>query len=163
HLKWFLLGRLAVISCFLGMLAISYLSSGEENYVVSVNRILFTIALTYGVSLVSALWLPRAERLDLFTHWQLAYDILLVTGLLYLTGGAYSPFAFLYSLPIINSAVLLFANGSMVSALVSAFAYDVLVVVLLTGLLSPVYPLPTAHFDLQVAMRLLATNSTFIL
>ena len=33
RLKWFLLGRFAVISCFLAIVAASYLQSARERYV----------------------------------------------------------------------------------------------------------------------------------
>lgn len=163
RLKWFLFGRVAVISGFLGMVALSYLGSGEERYVVSVNRLLFIIAATYAFSMVSALVLARVNHLRRFTYVQVAYDVLLITGVIYLTGGVDSPFAFLYSLPIINSAVLLFAGGAMISALLAATAYNGLMLALLSGALSANYPLPSAQLDLELALRLVTNNCTFIL
>jgi PAS domain S-box-containing protein len=163
RLKWFLLGRVAVISCFLGMVAFSYLRSGEERYVISVNRLLLAVALTYAFSAVSALVLPRSRRLDLFTHVQVAFDVLLISGVVFLTGGIGSPFAFLYSLPIVNSAGLLFSGGALLSALLSALAYDGLMAVLASGAAVAPSALPPAELDLQVGLRLVTMNLTFFL
>ena len=163
RLKWFLLGRVAVISCFLGMVAFSYLRSGEERYVISVNRLLFAIVLTYAFSMVSALLLPRLRRLDLFTHVQVAFDVLLISGVVFLTGGIGSPFAFLYSLPIVNSAVLLFSGGALLSALLSALAYDGLMAILASGLVVAPSLLPPSELDLQAGLRMATMNLTFFL
>ncbi len=163
RLKWFLLGRVAVISCFLGMVAFSYLRSGEERYVISVNRLLFAIVLTYAFSMVSALLLPRLRRLDLFTHVQVAFDVLLISGVVFLTGGIGSPFAFLYSLPIVNSAVLLFSGGALLSALLSALAYDGLMAILASGLVVAPSLLLPSELDLQAGLRMATMNLTFFL
>jgi transcriptional regulator with PAS, ATPase and Fis domain len=163
RLKLFLLGRVAIISGFLGMLALSYLRSGEERYVISVNRLLMTIVITYGFSITSAILLQRIKDLRSFTHVQIGFDTVLITGVIYLTGGVDSPFAFLYCLPVINGAVLLFGRGAMISALGAAIAYNGLLLALISGVLSPSYPLPPVELDLRVTARLLSTTSTFFL
>lgn len=164
RLQWFLLGRLAVISCFLGAVAVMYLRSGEAGYVVSVHRILFTIAATYAFSMVSALVLRRTTRLRGFSHVQIAFDIFLITGVILLTGGIDSPFPFLYSLPIINSAGLLAGRGAQVSAIFAAIAYDGLIAALASGLISSAnYTPPEAVFDLDAGLRVGTTNLTFFL
>jgi two-component system response regulator PilR (NtrC family) len=164
RLQWFLFGRVVVISCFLGVVAVSYLSSGEERYLVSVNRLLLAIVVTYAFSIVSALLLTRLERLGFFTHVQMAYDVGLVTGVVYLTGGTGSPFGFLYSLPIVNSAVLLFAGGAFSTAILAALLYDGLLVSLLSGVLEPASDLiPPEPFDMQAGLRLAMMNLTFLL
>jgi transcriptional regulator with PAS, ATPase and Fis domain len=164
RLKWFLFGRVIVISCFLGVVAVSYLQTGEERYLVSVNQLLLTIAVTYAFSIVSALLLLRTRRLDLFARVQVAYDVCLVSGVIYLTGGVVSPFGFLYSLPIVNSAALLYAGGAFTTALLAALLYDGLIAALLGGVIRPASELfPTAQFDLQAGLRLSIMNLTFLM
>ena len=150
RLKWFLLGRLAVISCFLAIVAASYLQSARERYDVPVQQLMLAVAVTYAVSGVSALLLPQIRRLRAFAVAQIAFDVLLVSGVIYLTGGIESPFPFLYSLPIINAAVLLFGEGALFAALAAAAAYDLLLVAL-----------ATTGVDLHVALRLGSANLTF--
>jgi two-component system response regulator PilR (NtrC family) len=163
RLKWFLFGRVAIISCFLAVIGLLYLRSGEERYVVPVNSLLVIVVGTYVFSMVSAVLLPRLQRLGLFTYLQITFDILLITGGIFLTGGVDSPFPFLYGLPIINAASLLLGNSAAISATLSVIAYDSLVGALSAGWLAPVYPAPPSRFGLEVALRFATTNVTLFL
>ena len=153
RLKWFLVGRVAVISCFLAIVAASYLPSARERYDVPIQQLMLAVALTYAFSAVSALLLPHTRRLHAFTYVQIGFDVLLLTGVIYLTGGVDSPFPFLYSLPIINAAVLLFGEGALFAALSSALAYDALLLMLaLAG---------NTGSGAQVGLRVFSANLTF--
>ena len=154
RLKWFLFGRVAVISFFLAIVAASYLQSARERYDVPVQQLMLVVALTYAFSAVSALLLPHSRRLRLYAVAQIGFDVLLVTGVIYLTGGVESPFPFLYSLPIINAAVLLFGEGALFAAVAAALAYD--------GLLLALASFGSHEgFDLHVGMRIGSANLTF--
>jgi two-component system response regulator PilR (NtrC family) len=164
RLQWFLLGRVAVLSGFLGMVAALYLGFGQQSYGVSVQRLLFVVGSAYGFSLVSAILLRRTTRLAPFTYAQIIFDILLITGVMFLTGGHESPFAFLYALPIINGAGLLLARGALVSGLAAAGAYDVLLLGIGTGMVPAVSgSLAALTFDADAALRVASTNLTFLL
>jgi PAS domain S-box-containing protein len=164
RLQWFLLGRVAVLSGFLGMVAALYLGFGEAQYGVSVQHLLVVVGSAYFFSLVSAVLLRRTMRLALFTHIQIAFDILLITGVIFLTGGHESPFAFLYALPIINGAGLLFGRGALISGVAAAVAYDALIAGLATGMVpTAAYPLSAVTFDLDAGLRVATTNGTFVL
>jgi len=159
RLKWFLVGRVAVISCFFAIVAASYLYSPRERYDVAIQHILLAVAVTYAFSAVSALLLAHTRTLRRFTFVQIAFDVALVTGVIYLTGGLASPFAFLYSLPIINAAVLLFGEGALFAAIAAALAYDGLVLALVVrGAQTDLLP-----FDVHVGLRVASANLTFAL
>jgi hypothetical protein len=64
-----------------------------------------TIIATYGVTILSAVFLSRLRRLIAFAYLQVVLDVLLVTGVIFVTGGADSPFGFLYSLVVVNAAM----------------------------------------------------------
>ncbi len=164
RLKWFLLGRVAVLSCFFVVVAIGYLGRGEQDYIVSINGLLFTVGLTYAVTLVSALLIDRLEDLKPFAYLQMAIDLLLITGAIYLTSGLDSPFAFLYSLAVVNGAVLLFSSGAFFSAIVATLLYDTLLLSLGSGIIDAVRPhtLPP-EVDLELFSRIFTTNLTFFL
>jgi DNA-binding NtrC family response regulator len=130
RLKWFLLGRVAVISCFLAIVAAPYVWSARERYDVPIQHLMLAVAVTYAFSAVSALLLPHVTRLRHYTYAQISFDLALVTGVIYLTGGVESPFSFLYSLPIINAAVLLFGAGALFAAIGSSLAYGTLLAAL---------------------------------
>ena len=74
-----------------------------------------------------------------------------------------SPFSFLYSLPIINGAGLLLAHGAVVSALLSAVAYDCLIFALTTGLINIDSLLGSQQLNFPSTLRFLTNNLTFFL
>ena len=165
RLKWFLLGRVAVISCFLFVVGFGYLGRGEKGYLISIDALLYFVALTYAVTLVSALLIDRVGDLAKFTYGQLGIDLLLITGAIYLTSGIDSPFAFLYSLAVINGAVLLFSSGAFFTAIAATVMYDALLLAMATGLIDVARPhdLPPLRFDAALLSRIVTTNLTFFL
>src|SRR5688572_31789897 len=70
------------------------------------GALLWLIGATFTMSFVIALVLPRVRRLDIVAGIQIAWDIVLVTGLCYLLGGAASAFAFLYGVVILAAALV---------------------------------------------------------
>jgi two-component system, NtrC family, response regulator PilR len=164
RLKWFLFCRVVIVSCFLGALSLAYLGSGEDGYTVSVSFIWSTIAATYALTIASAVFLLRLERLEVFSHLQVGFDVLLTTGVIFITGGADSPFGFLYSLEVINAAILLSTAAAMRTATCAAVAYGALVVGLVTHVFPrPYYPFPPAPLGWPFAIRFATTNATFFL
>jgi PAS domain S-box-containing protein len=162
RLKWFLFFRVLLASFFLGALALVYLSSGEARHAVSITLLLYTIAVTYGLTIVSAVLLLRIERLTAFAYVQLVFDVVLTTGVVFVTGGADSPFGFLYSLVVIDGAIVLSTPGAVIAAATSSIAYATLVAVLGSGFVArPDYPFAPAPPDLQFALRFATTNATF--
>jgi PAS domain S-box-containing protein len=164
RLRWLLFGRVLIISAFLGALSLVSLSGGTNPYVVSINLLFGIVAVTYAFTMASAIVLQGVVDLDRFSHLQVGFDVVLTSGVLYLTGGPDSPFAFLYSLPIINGASLLFNRGALTTAVMAAVAYTGLLGGMLGGIIpSPDYAFPPAQLDLQFAIRLITNNATFFL
>jgi PAS domain S-box-containing protein len=162
RLKWFLFFRVLLASFFLGALAVVYLRSGEQRYAVSISLLQLAIAGTYALTILSAVLLLRLRRLIAFAYLQVTSDVLLTTGVIFVTGGSDSPFGFLYSLVVINAAMLLSTPGALAAAATSSIAYAALVLVLNSGLIArPDYPFPPAPPDLQFSIRFATTNVTF--
>ena len=164
RLKWFLFFRVLIVSFFLGALALVYLGEPSHRYAVSASILLLAIATTYALTIVSAVFLLRLRQITTFAYLQLLFDILLTTGVIFVTGGSDSPFGFLYSLVVINAAVLMSTPGAIVAASGSSICYAALVAVLGSGLVArPDYPFPPAPPDLHLALRFATTNATFFL
>jgi len=87
--------------------------------------LLSLIALTYGLSLGFALWLPRTKKLRLVLGLQLAWDVILATGLVYVSGGVASAFTFLYGISILMAAIIVGPRATQVTAAVSLIVYTV--------------------------------------
>ncbi len=94
---------------------------------------------TYLLSLVYALAHGRMKDSPFFVPLQLTGDLLVVTGLVYVTGGPESPFSFLYLILIITASILLFRRGGMLIASGAWVLYAVLVEATCFGIL-PLYP-----------------------
>jgi two-component system, NtrC family, sensor histidine kinase PilS len=94
-----------------------------------------TYILTIGYALLS-----RSLRgVNLQVYLQLAGDLGIVTGFVFVTGGAESPFSFLYLLSIIVGSILLVRRGGFAVATCSWAMYACMVVLIRRGLL-PSYP-----------------------
>lgn len=91
----------------------------------------------YLLTLVYAAALRSRRALRLQAYLQLAGDATIVTGFVYLTGGAQSPFSFLYLPGIVAGCILLLRRGGFAVALTSWFLYAGLVLVMQRGLLPP--------------------------
>lgn len=162
RLKAALFLRVLLVSGFLGSLAVSFFRSQGEGYTVPVVLLLWAIAITYAVTLISAVVLLRVKRLDLFAYVQLLFDVALTTGVIYVTGGAGSPFGFLYSLVVIAAAFLVSSTGAVLVAAVSAIAYAALVGVMQLGLLyEPRVGALPAPQDFEFVVRFSITNASF--
>jgi len=159
HLKWFLFLRVIIITSFFGAFAVLQFAANDFGHV---GRLLNAIAATYVFSIASALVLQRTGRLVELTYVQLAFDVLLISGALLVTGGAASPFSFLYNLAILNGAILLSAQGAAVTALLSCAAWVTLVACAASfpGL-EAVTGAATPAIDVKLVVRLLIENASF--
>src|SRR5437867_9088432 len=73
---------------------------------------------------MGSVWLlPRIPNLSFFAHLQVDFDVLLITGIIWITGDIASPFSFLYNLAVINGAILLFYRGAFFTAGFSSLMY----------------------------------------
>lgn len=162
RLKWALFFRVLLVSVFLGLVAVASLRREEPRYAVPIDLLLLTIVATYGVTIVSAVFLARLRRLLPFAYVQVTLDVVLVTGVIFVTGGADSPFGFLYSIVVVNAAMMLSTPGATVAASTSSIAYAALVLALNLGVVArPDYPFRPAPVDLQFSIRFAITNATF--
>jgi two-component system sensor histidine kinase PilS (NtrC family) len=90
---------------------------------------------------ISILFFPLARLLRLrpLLYIELAFDILLITLLVYLSGGIVSPFYFLYILPIIVASIFLSRRDTLMIATVSFIAFGILSDLLYLKII-PYYP-----------------------
>ncbi len=64
------------------------------------------IVATYTAALASAVWLRYSREARLIADVQVATDILLTTGMVYITGGTSSGFTFLYGISVLMAALV---------------------------------------------------------
>jgi two-component system response regulator PilR (NtrC family) len=125
-IRWLLLLRVVIVSFFLGASALFHFFQVEwdVNYLFNLS---LPLILTYLISIASVLLLARIQNLPAFAHAQVNFDVLLITGIIWITGDIASPFSFLYNLAVMNAAILLFYRGAFVTAVNSSFCYTALI------------------------------------
>src|SRR5262245_50917467 len=84
------------------------------------------VAASYGVSLLSWLAAYRLGGSARFAEVQIYLDIMLETLLIYVTGGTFSLFAFIYLFSILATSIVVAPRRSFVTATVSVLAHGVL-------------------------------------
>lgn len=107
HLVWFLLSRIVVTFLLLAGTVLYYRRVWEDSQAATLSWLAGFFVIAFLQTLLSLALLPRIERLGLFIRYQIGWDLLLATVLIYLTGGLESPFAFLLLIVIISSSIFL--------------------------------------------------------
>ncbi len=129
--------RMVIIITLLGSAILIQLVSRT---ILPINPLYFLIFLTSFFTLVSAVWFAKVQNLRVLAYLQLSGDVIVITLLLYFTGGVRSPFSFLYILVIIAASILLYRKGSLYIASISSILYGSLVDLLYYGFI-PYYDL----------------------
>ncbi|HSN83537.1 MAG TPA: ATP-binding protein [Polyangiales bacterium] len=172
RLQWVLGGRLIVATVLLG--ATMYLALDAIRYGhFTPTFLLILISAIYGSSILFGVWLLRGRREHLVAASITTLDVLLITGLVYLTGGAGSIFSFLYGAQILTAALTLGTRAAYYTAAASLACYLLQGLGLNLGWLPPPPDQPLSQYvlssrDFQLALvsnlvgitavALLATN-----
>jgi len=85
------------------------------------------IAAIYCITVIYVILLKRLNNLVRFAYLQLLVDTVLVTAIIYATGGIESIFSFLYILTIINGSIILYRKGGMIAASSCSILYGLLI------------------------------------
>ena len=122
-IRWLLLLRVVIVSFFLGATALFHFlrTEGDLGYLFDLS---IPLIIAYAVSIGSAVLLTRIRNMRVFGHAQVCFDVILITGIIWLTGDFTSPFSFLYNLAVMNGAILLFYRGAFLTAGCASFAYS---------------------------------------
>ncbi len=121
-IRWLLLLRVVILSFFVGATALFHFFQVEGEPRLFYG-LLIPLIIAYVISIGSFFALPRISALSLFAYLQLNFDVLLITGIIWITGDLASPFSFLYNLAVMNAAVLLFYRGAFLTAGFSSLCY----------------------------------------
>ncbi|HEX7128042.1 MAG TPA: ATP-binding protein [Thermodesulfobacteriota bacterium] len=124
RLKWSLLLRVVVVTVMLG--AAAGLQAGVREPLVPppLTVLYLLIGLTYALTVVYALALPRLRPapLHLFAYGQVLHDLGFASVTVAFTGGLESPFVVLYTLGIVNAGLLLYRRGTVLAVSLAALS-----------------------------------------
>lgn len=136
-LKWLTLCRLLFCSFLLGS---TILLQVRHSPSLTTPPLLILYWLTSGLFLLSfvyALFLPRTRRLRRFAALQVAVDTLIVSLVIFVTGGFFSVFSFLYLIVIVYGTILLGPTAGRFLALGCTLQYISMIVPGYLGWLLP--------------------------
>ncbi|MCP4692247.1 MAG: two-component sensor histidine kinase [Desulfobacterales bacterium] len=136
-LKWLMFFRLIFTTLLLGSTIALHVG---ESVSPMASPLLFLYALICGVfflSFIYALILKRTKREKTFAQAQIGLDTLVVTLIIFVTGGFSSIFSFLYLVVIIYASELLFRKGSLLAALMCGAQYAMMIALDYYNILAP--------------------------
>ncbi len=163
----YLAGRTAVLAALLALGAL--FQARLQGFSLPFTWFFGLTALSFAFTAASAAGLRRGRRPSpAWLKVQPAWDVGYATVLVFLSGGAFSPFASLYPLAITGAAIVLHRKGALVTATASSAAYGLLVGLQAGGFLHPLNPFPLPETAggkilLQLGFNLLAFYAVAIL
>jgi len=95
------------------------------------------ISAIFVLTFIYALSIKYSKRLYLIAYIQVIVDTVLITILIFITGGIESVFTFLYPINIIGATLILYRKGGMVIASLSGILYGILMDLHYYGILHP--------------------------
>lgn len=122
QLQWMLFLRVVFLTLLLGINVL--LQSTEKNIITPpFYYILVFVGGVYLFTICSALILKFFRRYSTFAYTQILMDVILISILLYYSGGSQSVFTILYLFPIITGGLILSRRGGLAAAAASTLGY----------------------------------------
>ena len=122
-IRWLLLLRVVILSFFLGATALFHFF-GTEGDVAYLDQSLHPADPRLRHIDCFGRYLGQSKDLAPFAHAQVCFDVILITGIIWITGDIASPFSVLYNLAVMNGAILLFYRGAFFTAACSSLSYS---------------------------------------
>ena len=140
--------RFAIASFLLGIAIIIQFRMPDSLSVASIRSIYIIIATTYLLSILYVFLLKSIKNVATNVYIQSIFDILLVTVLVYVTGGVESVYSTLYPLIIIYSVLFLGKRGGLFVASFSGILYGLLTDLQFYDVIHPLYS-GTYHYKAE--------------
>lgn len=134
RLLWVIAARAAAITILLGSATLVQIRTPGA---FPENPFFFLVALTYGLTVVYVLTRSLAERHPWLVDLQFAFDAVIVSALVHMTGGITSYFTSVYVLPIIAAGALQYLRGAVTVSVLSALLFGAVVVAQYAGPYAP--------------------------
>ena len=124
HLLVFL--RVILVSLLLGVAIIIQVRETRSFFGHVVNAHYFLIIATYILTFTYLISFKYVKNLAKFAYFQILLDTVLITAIIYTTGGIESMFSLLYLLNIIAGGIILYRRGGVMVASFSTILYGAL-------------------------------------
>lgn len=134
-LLWLMFARVTFTLLLLASTVYAHYQLKEASESNSIIVFYYLVALLFALSLFYGLISRQIKRHVIFSYVQLAVDAIIVTLIVYITGGFYSYFAFIYLVVIIYSSMILYLKGGLFAATLSSAFYAIMLVLELSAIL----------------------------
>jgi two-component system, NtrC family, sensor histidine kinase HydH len=132
-LRWLMFARLVFTSFLLAATIFLQYRDKDPTLVPFVAGLYLIIAAVFFLSLLYAVVFRRIRRHALFAFIQIGVDSFIVSLIVFITGGYFSLFSFLYLVVIIYASMILYMRGGLTIALLSSAQFAALVLVQFFG------------------------------
>ncbi|MBU2538343.1 MAG: PAS domain S-box protein [Proteobacteria bacterium] len=149
QIQWLLFFRVLFLSLMLGI-SVLLQTKTPSIFLPPMHYLAYFIAGLYLFTIVSALVVRIIQCYSRFGYLQITLDTLLVTILVFSTGGSQSVFTVVYFFPIVMGAFMLFRRGSLLFATLSSLLFGALLLVEYGGFASrflQTYPVQTSNYQ----------------
>lgn len=139
RIRYLMLSRVAIVTFLLGIA--TFVEVKGEEYLPEISLVSFYIIViaSYVLSIVYYFFLHLSPNLKISLYAQALCDVLLVTGLVYATGGIRSVYAVFYTMIIIYSVIFLGRRGGLITASACSIFYGGLLDLEYYKILMPFY------------------------
>lgn len=146
NIFWLIILRLATLtSLIVSAIIIQYSTSSF----LSLDSLYYLIFLGYFLSLIYFIFYLWGKNYTLQAHFQIIFDLLLITALVYISGGLNGSFYFLYIFGIIAASIIISSKAAYFIAALSAFVFGVLVDGMYFGIIP--YFSPEQYMELSLS------------
>jgi two-component system sensor histidine kinase PilS (NtrC family) len=146
RLRWLMLSRVAIVTFLLGITTFVEIKGMETLSAISASTLFKTILLTYILSFVYLFLLKYFRNLSLNIYVQSLCDVILITGMVYATGGIHSIYSIFYPLVIIYAVLFLGRRGGLVIASAAGIFYGLFANLEYYGVIYPIFALPNQGY-----------------
>ena len=123
----------------------------QSNINIPINYLSGVIIAAYVLSISYALFLRSRDNLNLLAWIQVIGDLLVVSGLIFTTGGIESPLSFLFLFVIVAASVMLSRAACYLTASGASILYGLLVDLEYFNVIQPIYFFPKTQISYQGA------------
>ena len=149
RLRWLMLSRLAIVTFLLGIATFVEVKGMGTLSAISASILFKTILLTYILSIVYLSLLKYIQSFPVNIYIQSLCDVILITAMVYGTGGIHSIYSVFYPLAIIYSVLFLGRRGGLVIASAAGIFYGLFADLEFYGVIYPVFSIPLPQDQLN--------------
>ena len=149
RLRRLMLARVVIVTFLLGIASFIEAKGMESQAAISVTTLIRTIVLTYILSIVYLFLLKYIGSIQTNIYIQSVIDVLLVTAMVYATGGIRSIYSVFYPLVIIYAALFSGRRGGLIVASAASIFYGLFADLEFYGVIYPLYGIPIPDYPLN--------------